>query len=87
MMLRTTYAGFTRAVDLYFDHLMARVVPLQVRPGSLGALPLSLAPAEAPVSSLKGQTGKAIDSWLRWEMPGAQSQSQQCYWGVGHFPR
>lgn len=45
MMLRTTYAGFTRAVDLYFDHLMARVVPLQVRPGSLGALPLSLAPS------------------------------------------
>lgn len=33
MMLRTTYAGFTRAVDLYFDHLMARVVPLQYKHG------------------------------------------------------
>ncbi|KAL6035141.1 hypothetical protein STEG23_007781, partial [Scotinomys teguina] len=29
MKLRTTYYGFTRAVDLYFDHLMSRVVPLQ----------------------------------------------------------
>ncbi|XP_077619815.1 beta-galactosidase-1-like protein 2 [Crocuta crocuta] len=29
MRLRTTYKGFTEAVDLYFDHLMSRVVPLQ----------------------------------------------------------
>ncbi|XP_076968484.1 beta-galactosidase-1-like protein 2 isoform X2 [Tamandua tetradactyla] len=29
MKLRTTYKGFTEAVDLYFDHLMSRVVPLQ----------------------------------------------------------
>lgn len=34
MRLRTTYKGFTKAVDLYFDHLMARVVPLQVKAGS-----------------------------------------------------
>uniref|UniRef100_K7G7Q0 Uncharacterized protein n=1 Tax=Pelodiscus sinensis TaxID=13735 RepID=K7G7Q0_PELSI len=31
MQLRTTYKGFTEAVDAYFDHLMARVVPLQIR--------------------------------------------------------
>lgn len=31
MKLRTTYHGFTKAVDLYFDHLMSRVVPLQVK--------------------------------------------------------
>jgi hypothetical protein len=31
MRLRTTYKGFTEAVDLYFDHLMYRVVPLQVK--------------------------------------------------------
>lgn len=31
MRLRTTYKGFTEAVDLYFDHLMSRVVPLQVK--------------------------------------------------------
>lgn len=31
MKLRTTYYGFTKAVDLYFDHLMSRVVPLQVQ--------------------------------------------------------
>lgn len=31
MRLRTTYKGFTEAVDLYFDHLMSRVVPLQVQ--------------------------------------------------------
>lgn len=31
MRLRTTYKGFTEAVDLYFDHLMLRVVPLQVK--------------------------------------------------------
>uniref|UniRef100_G1P0Y5 Beta-galactosidase n=1 Tax=Myotis lucifugus TaxID=59463 RepID=G1P0Y5_MYOLU len=33
MMLRTTYKGFTEAVDLYFDHLMSRVVPLQYKHG------------------------------------------------------
>uniref|UniRef100_A0A8C3W482 Beta-galactosidase n=1 Tax=Catagonus wagneri TaxID=51154 RepID=A0A8C3W482_9CETA len=33
MRLRTTYKGFTEAVDLYFDHLMARVVPLQYKNG------------------------------------------------------
>lgn len=29
MQLRTTYEGFTAAVDAYFDHLMPIVVPLQ----------------------------------------------------------
>uniref|UniRef100_A0A2K6LW77 Beta-galactosidase n=1 Tax=Rhinopithecus bieti TaxID=61621 RepID=A0A2K6LW77_RHIBE len=33
MRLRTTYNGFTEAVDLYFDHLMSRVVPLQYKRG------------------------------------------------------
>ncbi|KAK7812737.1 hypothetical protein U0070_012400 [Myodes glareolus] len=33
MKLRTTYRGFTKAVDLYFDHLMSRVVPLQYKYG------------------------------------------------------
>uniref|UniRef100_A0A8C5KYT7 Beta-galactosidase n=1 Tax=Jaculus jaculus TaxID=51337 RepID=A0A8C5KYT7_JACJA len=33
MKLRTTYKGFTEAVDLYFDHLMSRVVPLQYKHG------------------------------------------------------
>ncbi|MBZ3872261.1 Beta-galactosidase-1-like protein 2, partial [Sciurus carolinensis] len=33
MKLRTTYKGFTQAVDLYFDHLMSRVVPLQYKHG------------------------------------------------------
>ncbi|KAM9657931.1 beta-galactosidase-1-like protein 2 isoform 3-T3 [Trichechus inunguis] len=33
MKLRTTYKGFTEAVDLYFDHLIARVVPLQYKLG------------------------------------------------------
>ncbi|XP_048199555.1 beta-galactosidase-1-like protein 2 [Perognathus longimembris pacificus] len=33
MKLRTTYRGFTEAVDLYFDHLMSRVVPLQYKRG------------------------------------------------------
>ncbi|XP_032140802.1 beta-galactosidase-1-like protein 2 isoform X2 [Sapajus apella] len=33
MRLRTTYKGFTEAVDLYFDHLMSRVVPLQYKRG------------------------------------------------------
>ncbi|XP_057605431.1 beta-galactosidase-1-like protein 2 [Hippopotamus amphibius kiboko] len=33
MRLRTTYKGFTEAVDLYFDHLMVRVVPLQYKHG------------------------------------------------------
>ncbi|XP_059531948.1 beta-galactosidase-1-like protein 2 [Myotis daubentonii] len=33
MRLRTTYKGFTEAVDLYFDHLMSRVVPLQYKHG------------------------------------------------------
>ncbi|KAM5246126.1 beta-galactosidase-1-like protein 2 isoform 2-T2 [Ctenodactylus gundi] len=33
MKLRTTYKGFTKAVDLYFDHLMSRVVPLQYKHG------------------------------------------------------
>lgn len=36
MKLRTTYRGFTEAVDLYFDHLMSRVVPLQVKASRLG---------------------------------------------------
>ncbi|XP_072678889.1 beta-galactosidase-1-like protein 3 isoform X2 [Canis lupus baileyi] len=29
MVLRTTYSGFVKAVDKYFDHLISRVVPLQ----------------------------------------------------------
>lgn len=29
MQLRTTYKGFTEAVDAYFDRLMRVVVPLQ----------------------------------------------------------
>lgn len=29
MQLRTTYKGFTEAVDAYFDRLMSIVVPLQ----------------------------------------------------------
>ena len=29
MQLRTTYKGFTEAVDAYFDRLMSVVVPLQ----------------------------------------------------------
>ncbi|KAM7051473.1 beta-galactosidase-1-like protein 2 isoform 2-T2 [Molossus nigricans] len=33
MRLRTTYKGFIEAVDLYFDHLMSRVVPLQYKHG------------------------------------------------------
>uniref|UniRef100_A0A8C0GE97 Beta-galactosidase n=1 Tax=Chelonoidis abingdonii TaxID=106734 RepID=A0A8C0GE97_CHEAB len=33
MQLRTTYKGFTEAVDAYFDHLMTRVVPLQYKKG------------------------------------------------------
>ncbi|XP_059575794.1 beta-galactosidase-1-like protein 2 isoform X2 [Alligator mississippiensis] len=33
MQLRTTYKGFTEAVDAYFDHLMARVVPHQYKKG------------------------------------------------------
>ncbi|XP_060978353.1 beta-galactosidase-1-like protein 2 [Dama dama] len=33
MRLRTTYKGFTEAVDLYFDHLMLMVVPLQYKHG------------------------------------------------------
>ncbi|XP_051052881.1 beta-galactosidase-1-like protein 2 isoform X1 [Phodopus roborovskii] len=33
MKLRTTYHGFTKAVDLYFDHLMSKVVPLQYKHG------------------------------------------------------
>ncbi|XP_028930890.1 beta-galactosidase-1-like protein 2 [Ornithorhynchus anatinus] len=33
MQLRTTYRGFTDAVDLYFDQLMARVAPLQYKRG------------------------------------------------------
>ncbi|XP_023447253.2 beta-galactosidase-1-like protein 2 [Dasypus novemcinctus] len=33
MKLRTTYKGFAEAVDLYFDHLMSRVVPLQYKHG------------------------------------------------------
>ncbi|XP_006871080.1 PREDICTED: beta-galactosidase-1-like protein 2 [Chrysochloris asiatica] len=33
MKLRTTYKGFTEAVDHYFDHLMSRVVPLQYKLG------------------------------------------------------
>ena len=31
MVLRTTYSGFVKAVDKYFDHLISRVVPLQVK--------------------------------------------------------
>lgn len=31
LRLRTTNKGFVQAVDQYFDHLMARVVPLQVK--------------------------------------------------------
>ena len=38
MRLRTTYKGFTEAVDLYFDHLMSRVVPLQVKASQIPAL-------------------------------------------------
>ncbi|XP_015274381.1 PREDICTED: beta-galactosidase-1-like protein 2 [Gekko japonicus] len=33
MQLRTTYQGFTEAVDAYFDHLMRKVVPLQYKKG------------------------------------------------------
>uniref|UniRef100_A0A8C9EME6 Beta-galactosidase n=1 Tax=Pavo cristatus TaxID=9049 RepID=A0A8C9EME6_PAVCR len=33
MQLRTTYKGFTEAVDAYFDHLMPIVVPLQYKRG------------------------------------------------------
>ncbi|XP_062450666.1 beta-galactosidase-1-like protein 2 isoform X2 [Rhea pennata] len=33
MQLRTTYKGFTEAVDAYFDHLMPMVVPLQYKKG------------------------------------------------------
>ncbi|KAH0623280.1 hypothetical protein JD844_031426 [Phrynosoma platyrhinos] len=33
MQLRTTYRGFTEAVDNYFDHLMPQVVPLQYKYG------------------------------------------------------
>ncbi|KAM6157580.1 beta-galactosidase-1-like protein 2 [Rhynchocyon petersi] len=33
MKLRTTYKGFSEAVDHYFDHLMPRVVPLQYKLG------------------------------------------------------
>ncbi|XP_036210285.1 beta-galactosidase-1-like protein 3 [Myotis myotis] len=33
LRLRTTDKGFVQAVDRYFDHLMARVVPLQYRQG------------------------------------------------------
>uniref|UniRef100_A0A8C6ZT20 Beta-galactosidase n=1 Tax=Nothoprocta perdicaria TaxID=30464 RepID=A0A8C6ZT20_NOTPE len=33
MQLRTTYKGFTEAVDAYFDHLMPIVVPLQYKKG------------------------------------------------------
>uniref|UniRef100_A0A8D0KVV7 Beta-galactosidase n=1 Tax=Strix occidentalis caurina TaxID=311401 RepID=A0A8D0KVV7_STROC len=33
MQLRTTYKGFTEAVDAYFDHLMPVVVPLQYKKG------------------------------------------------------
>lgn len=45
MKLRTTYRGFTKAVDLYFDHLMSRVVPLQVKDKRL--LILSCLPSES----------------------------------------
>ncbi|XP_068936224.1 beta-galactosidase-1-like protein 2 [Petaurus breviceps papuanus] len=34
MQLRTTYKGFTKAVDLYFNHLIPRVVPLQYTQGA-----------------------------------------------------
>lgn len=30
MRLRTTYPGFTAAVDSYFDHLIKKVAPYQV---------------------------------------------------------
>ncbi|KAJ6656074.1 hypothetical protein lerEdw1_004480 [Lerista edwardsae] len=33
MQLRTTYKGFTEAVDAYFDQLMKQVVPLQYKRG------------------------------------------------------
>ncbi|XP_053125272.1 beta-galactosidase-1-like protein 2 [Hemicordylus capensis] len=33
MQLRTTYKGFTEAVDAYFDQLMKKVVPLQYKKG------------------------------------------------------
>ncbi|XP_060106442.1 beta-galactosidase-1-like protein 2 isoform X1 [Heteronotia binoei] len=33
MQLRTTYRGFTEALDAYFDHLMRKVVPLQYKKG------------------------------------------------------
>ncbi|XP_050571015.1 beta-galactosidase-1-like protein 2 isoform X2 [Cygnus atratus] len=33
MQLRTTYKGFTEAVDAYFDHLLPIVVPLQYKKG------------------------------------------------------
>lgn len=62
MRLRTTYKGFTEAVDLYFDHLMLRVVPLQVKEQTgpalrapagqaLGPAGLTALPAAAPFSA------------------------------------
>lgn len=35
LRLRTTNKGFVEAVDKYFDHLIATVVPLQVKPKDL----------------------------------------------------
>lgn len=31
MRLRTMYPGFTQAVDIYFDKLIPKMVPLQVK--------------------------------------------------------
>ncbi|MBZ3872266.1 Beta-galactosidase-1-like protein 3 [Sciurus carolinensis] len=33
MKLRTTYKGFTKAVNVYFDHLIPRILPLQYNRG------------------------------------------------------
>lgn len=35
LLLRTTNKGFTEAVEKYFDHLIPRVIPLQVKPNYL----------------------------------------------------
>lgn len=54
MRLRTTYKGFTEAVDLYFDHLMVRVVPLQVKASRpFSALPVLPLVVKSPGEALR----------------------------------
>lgn len=72
MRLRTTYKGFTEAVDLYFDHLMARVVPLQVKAGSaLSHLPPSW---EAMVPGEPAPRGRDLWAEALWAV-GARTWS------------